>query len=116
MKPEPSFARISLRRAGVKHVYRGGIAMKISTVLLAAAMGGALVGAVGCGDKMAPGATDPSAAAGSMPSTSETPAMPAAKHACKGQNGCKGQGGCKTDKNGCKGQNACKGQGGCKTA
>ncbi len=70
--------------------------MKISTVLLAAAMGGALVGAVGCGDKMGPGATDPSAAAGSMPSTSGTPAMPAAKHACKGQNGCKGQGGCKT--------------------
>ncbi len=89
--------------------------MKISTVLLAAAMGGTLVGAVGCGDKMAPGAMDPSAA-GSMPSTSGAPAMPGAKHACKGQNGCKGQGGCKTDKNGCKGQNACKGQGGCKSA
>ena len=70
--------------------------MKISTVLLAAAMGGALVGAVGCADKMAPGATDPSAAAGSVPSASGMPAAPSAKHACKGQNACKGQGGCKT--------------------
>jgi hypothetical protein len=89
--------------------------MKISTVLLAAAMGGALVGAVGCG-QATPGATDPAAAAGSMPSTSAGPAAPGAKHACKGQNACKGQGGCKTDKNSCKGQNACKGQGGCKSA
>ena len=72
--------------------------MKISTVLLAAAMGGALVGAVGCGETAHP-ATDPSAAAGSMPATSGAPAAPGAKHACKGQNACKGQGGCKSDKN-----------------
>lgn len=89
--------------------------MKISTVLLAAAMGGVAVGAVACGDKGAAPPMDPSAA-GSMPSTSAGPAAPGAKHACKGQNGCKGQGGCKSDKNSCKGQNACKGQGGCKTA
>jgi len=96
MKPRAYRARISLRPCAVKHGYRGGISMKISTVLLAAAMGGALVGAVGCGDKMAAPAADPSAAAGSMPSTSGAPAAAAAKHACKGQNACKGQGGCKT--------------------
>lgn len=91
--------------------------MKISTVLLGAAMGGVMASAVACGDKAAPGAMDPSASTVTMPATSGTTAAPgpAAKHACKGQNTCKGQGGCKTDKNSCKGQNACKGQGGCKT-
>lgn len=66
--------------------------MKISTVLLAAAMGGALVGAVGCGEATPPAAAPSGPGAGSMPSTSGAPAAPGAKHACKGQNGCKGQG------------------------
>lgn len=92
--------------------------MKSSNVFLAAALGGVLAAAtVGCGESKgaAPPADPSSSSATQMPSTSGTPAMPAAKHACKGQNGCKGQGGCKTDKNSCKGQNTCKGQGGCKT-
>ena len=89
--------------------------MNISQTLLVAALGGVLAGVAGCGEKAAaPPASDPSAM--TAPPTGGTAAMPAAKHACKGQNACKGQGGCKTDKNGCKGQNACKGQGGCKTA
>jgi len=90
--------------------------MKITGIFLAAAMGGVIAGATGCGGSGAAPPNDPSSSAGtSMPSTSGAPATDAAKHACKGQNGCKGQGGCKTDKNACKGQNTCKGQGGCKT-
>ena len=78
--------------------------MKVAHTLLAAAVGGLLVGSTGCASAPAagPGATTPAGA------------MPAAKHDCKGKNECKGQGGCKTDKHGCKGQNDCKGNGGCK--
>ena len=86
--------------------------MKIAHSLLVAALGGVVAGATGCGGGDMKPAGDPSA----MSPSTGTPAMPAAKHACKGQNTCKGQGGCKTDKNACKGQNTCKGQGGCKTA
>jgi hypothetical protein len=75
--------------------------MKMTSNLIAAAMAGISLGALGCASQ--PPAQDPSSGAAVE-----------AKHACKGQNGCKGQGGCKTDSHACKGQNACKGQGGCK--
>ena len=78
--------------------------MKLSNVLLTAAISGIALGAAACSHQDQP--------ANSASSTAST----AAKHACKGQNDCKGQGGCKTDKNACKGQNDCKGKGGCKTA
>jgi hypothetical protein len=86
--------------------------MNLTNSILAAAIGGILMG---CGGSTPPaespsGASSATAPSGAMP----TPASGAAKHACKGQNDCKGQGGCKTDKHACKGQNDCKGQGGCK--
>jgi hypothetical protein len=77
--------------------------MNISNTLVAAAMGGILLGAAGCAQNKA-STEDPA-----------TAATAGAKHACKGQNSCKGQGGCKTDAHACKTQNACKGLGGCAT-
>jgi hypothetical protein len=82
--------------------------MNLTNTMMAAAVGGILLGATGCASAPTPPSADPSAAAASAGAA--TPA----KHACKGQNDCKGQGGCKTDKHGCKAQNDCKGQGGCK--
>jgi hypothetical protein len=77
--------------------------MKITTNLIAAALAGISMGAVGCaGNEPAP-QSSAGAAATDM----------SQKHGCKGQNACKGQGGCKTEAHACKGQNACKGQGGC---
>jgi hypothetical protein len=78
--------------------------MKITTNLIAAAIAGISMGAMGCANGQ-PAAQAPAGAA-------TTDVMQ--KHGCKGQNACKGQGGCKTDAHACKGQNACKGQGGCK--
>lgn len=75
--------------------------MNISNTLVAAAIGGILLGAAGCAENKA-GSEEPNTAAAA-----------GAKHGCKGQNACKGQGGCKTDTHACKAQNACKGQGGC---
>jgi hypothetical protein len=78
--------------------------MRITSNLIAAAMAGISLGALGCANSGPP---------------AQSPTEPAAttdisqKHGCKGQNACKGQGGCKTDAHACKGQNACKGQGGC---
>src|SRR5580692_4842968 len=92
----------------------GEVIMKVSHSLIAAAIGGILVGATGCGGGDTPPAASPSAATPSA--TPADSAAAAAKHACKGQNACKGQGNCKTDKHACKGQNDCKGQGGCKSA
>jgi hypothetical protein len=77
--------------------------MRITTNLIAAAMAGISMGALGCANSE-PAAQSPAGAATTDISQ---------KHGCKGQNACKGQGGCKTDAHGCKGQNACKGQGGC---
>jgi hypothetical protein len=80
--------------------------MNLTNSMIAAAVGGILLGASGCAaNEPAKSPTD---------GTSVSPAATPAKHSCKGQNDCKGQGGCKTDKHGCKGQNDCKGQGGCK--
>jgi hypothetical protein len=86
--------------------------MNLTTTILAAAVGGILMG---CGGAT-PSANAPTdtPVAGAPASASSTPTTGSAKHACKGQNDCKGQGGCKTDKHACKGQNDCKGQGGCK--
>jgi hypothetical protein len=77
--------------------------MKITTNLIAAAIAGISMGALGCANGQ-PAAQAPAGAATTDISQ---------KHGCKGQNACKGQGGCKTDAHACKGQNACKGQGGC---
>jgi hypothetical protein len=80
----------------------------MTNTMIAAAVGGILMGLTGC-------ASNPPANAPANPgeTASSTVAAPA-KHACKGQNDCKGQGGCKTATHACKGQNDCKGQGGCK--
>jgi hypothetical protein len=78
--------------------------MRITSNLIAAAMAGISLGAVGCANSEPP-------AASPTPPAATTDIMQ--KHGCKGQNACKGQGGCKTDAHACKGQNACKGQGGC---
>jgi hypothetical protein len=75
--------------------------------LIAAAVGGLLLGAAGCASK-------PSAPEAQTPTASAEAASGGESHGCKGQNDCKGQGGCKTEAHGCKGQNDCKGQGGCK--
>lgn len=75
--------------------------------LIAAAVGGLLLGAAGC----ASGSSAPSA---ETPQASAEASSGGESHGCKGMNQCKGQGGCKTEAHGCKGQNECKGQGGCK--
>jgi hypothetical protein len=91
--------------------------MKPTTAMIAAAVSGIFLGAMGCADSTPPAAS-PDNPSSTMATPAATTPMPtaAAKHACKGQNECKGQGGCKTDKHACKAQNDCKGQGGCKSA
>jgi hypothetical protein len=87
--------------------------MKVSEVLLSAAVSGIVLGA-----QSVAGATTndlESSIVGQSIGDQLDGADAGAKHACKGQNACKGQGGCKTDKHACKGQNDCKGQGGCRT-
>src|SRR5271165_3484186 len=97
------------------------VIMKISHSLIAAAVGGILIGATGCGGGDTPPAAAPANASPAATDTaapaaagSAAPAAAPAKNSCKGQNACKGQGNCKTDKHACKGQNGCKAQGGCK--
>lgn len=80
----------------------------MTNTMIAAAVGGILMGLTGCA-----GSNPPANDASGLTAQSSA-AAPAAKHACKGQNDCKGQGGCKTATHACKGQNDCKGQGGCK--
>jgi hypothetical protein len=72
--------------------------MKIANHLVAAAVAGISLGAMGCSRP---------------PQDSSGGVAIDGKHSCKGQNACKGQGGCKADTHACKGQNSCKGQGGC---
>jgi hypothetical protein len=79
--------------------------MRLTSNLIAAAMAGISLGALGCASTETP-AQSPSATPDATTDISQ-------KHGCRGQNACKGQGGCKTDAHACKGQNACKGQGGC---
>ena len=80
--------------------------MKISNLLLVAAVSGIMAGAssVTYGEE------------GSKPAATTADAAAADKHGCKGANACKGKGGCKTDKSDCAGKNDCKGKGGCATA
>jgi hypothetical protein len=111
------------RRGTTENVKLTRNIMKISHSLIAAAVGGILFGATGCGGETPPAQAPAAASSGSAADTAAAPgsatpqsAAAPAKHACKGQNECKGQGSCKTDKHGCKGQNDCKGQGGCKSA
>jgi hypothetical protein len=82
--------------------------MNVHPGLLAAAVGGLLLGAA-C-------ASTPKTPDSSAPTASETATAGGENHSCKGTNSCKGQGNCKTDNHGCKGMNKCKGQGGCKSA
>jgi hypothetical protein len=77
--------------------------MNMHSGLLAAAIGGLLLGASGCATKSPDHANAAEASGGEA-------------HACKGTNACKGQGNCKTEAHSCKGMNDCKGQGGCKSA
>src|ERR1043165_3080793 len=79
--------------------------MNISQSLLAAAVGGILVGAAGHAEAKSSSSSIEKARI----AATSIPMAEGAKHACKGKNSCKGQGGCKTDKHDCKGQNACKG-------
>jgi hypothetical protein len=87
--------------------------MNLTNSMIAAAVGGILMGVAGCGGASEP-AKSPTDGTTVTPAAAATGAATPAKHSCKGQNDCKGQGGCKTEKHSCKGQNDCKGQGGCK--
>jgi hypothetical protein len=88
--------------------------MSVHNMMIAAAVGGILMGVNGCGGETPPAASPESTGGSGMTAPAGSGSATPAKHACKGQNDCKGQGGCKTDKHACKGQNDCKGQGGCK--
>jgi hypothetical protein len=81
----------------------------MTNTMIAAAVGGILLGLNGCAESTPP-------AAAPADTTASSADGGAAKHACKGQNECRSQGGCKTDTHACKGQNDCRSQGGCKTA
>jgi hypothetical protein len=77
--------------------------MKLSKLLVAAAVSGILAGAGQSYFQLA--------AAEDAPGDTNVD-----KHDCKGLDSCKGKGGCKTGDNGCKMKNSCKGKGGCATA
>jgi hypothetical protein len=75
--------------------------MKLSKLLVAAAVTGILAGA---------GQSYFQMIVADDPADTNTD-----KHDCKGLNSCKGKGGCKAGDNGCKTKNSCKGKGGCAT-
>src|SRR5271154_3191223 len=75
--------------------------MKLSKLLVAAAVSGILAGAGQAYFQVATG--------------EEAGDTNVDKHDCKTLNSCKGKGGCKTGDNGCKMKNSCKGKGGCAT-
>ncbi len=83
--------------------------------LLAAAMTGMMMSAVGAAHAAPPASRADQKSLKGQISQRVDDKKADDKHACKGKNACKGHGGCKTDKHACKGQNACKGQGGCAT-
>jgi hypothetical protein len=76
--------------------------MKLSKLLVAAAVSGILAGAGQAYFQVATGED--------APGDTNTD-----HHDCKGLNSCKGKGACKTGDNGCKMKNSCKGKGGCAT-
>ncbi|MFO0619463.1 MAG: hypothetical protein U0414_43145 [Polyangiaceae bacterium] len=73
------------------------------------AVGGMVVGIVGCGSSTPEG----TAPAGGSASPSASAAAADAPHCCAKLNSCAGKGGCKTDENKCRGLNSCKNKGGC---
>jgi hypothetical protein len=89
--------------------------MDLAKSLAFSAVGGLVVGAMGCasdGKK----AEEPSADSSAAPAA-DTAAAAAdasgAKACCKGLNECKGKGGCKTADHECAGKNDCGKKGGC---
>jgi hypothetical protein len=90
--------------------------MELAKNLAITAVGGLVVGLVGCGKKEE--AKDPSGEATAAPADAAPAAGDAAaKACCKGKNECKGKGNCKVEGvNECGGKNECKGKGGCKAA
>ncbi|HEX4354663.1 MAG TPA: hypothetical protein VHZ95_17155 [Polyangiales bacterium] len=98
--------------------------MNLHPRLLAAAVGGLLLGATGCASSSpAAKSAEPTATAGGenhgCKSANECKGQGerlSDNHSCKGMNECKAQGGCHTDNHSCKGLNDCKGQGGCKAS
>jgi hypothetical protein len=84
--------------------------MDLAKTLALSAMGGMVVGVVGCASEQKKAADGPSAdstAAADSGATGE-------KKCCAGKNECEGKGGCKVPGvNECKGQNKCKSKGGC---
>jgi hypothetical protein len=83
--------------------------MNMAKTVALTAVGGMVVGIVGCGSSESNSNT-PAAGTEAAPSASQA----ATKACCKGNNDCKGKGNCKVEgKWSCKGQNDCKGKGGC---
>lgn len=92
--------------------------MELAKTLAFSAVGGLVVGVVGCGSKTEE-AKDPSGEGTAAPADTAAPAAgdAGAKACCKGQNECKGKGNCKVEgAQDCSGKNECKGKGGCKAA
>jgi hypothetical protein len=84
--------------------------MDMAKTVALTAVGGMVVGIVGCGSST-PEGTTPEGDSSATPTASAAAAD--APHCCKGLNSCQGKGNCKTDDNKCKGLNACKAKGGC---
>lgn len=84
--------------------------MDMAKTVALTAVGGMVMGIVGCGSST-PEGTTPSGDSSAAPSASSAAAD--APHCCKGLNSCQGKGGCKTDENKCRGLNSCKAKGGC---
>ena len=88
--------------------------MDLAKTLALSAVGGMVVGVVGCASD-GKQAEEPTAETTATPeSTGE--ATDAEKQCCKGKNECSGKGGCKADdgSHDCAGKNECSGKGGCK--
>lgn len=90
--------------------------MDLAKSLAFSAVGGLVVGVVGCGGD-GKKVDEPSADSSAVPAA-DTAAAAAdasgAKPCCKGMNECKGKGGCKTADHECAGKNDCGKKGGCK--
>jgi hypothetical protein len=84
--------------------------MDIAKAVALTAVGGLVVGAVGCGGDNKEASTPGASGEAASPSASAV----GSQACCKALNHCKGQGGCSTDKHKCGGLNDCHGQGGCK--
>ena len=87
--------------------------MDLAKSLAFSAVGGLVVGVVGCGGD-GKKADEPSDDSSAVPAA-DTAAADAsgAKSCCKGMNECKGKGGCKTADHDCATKNECSKKGGC---